>query len=365
MKVDITNPLRGRRDVLVAAVVFAFGAAIGVSYHTELWTFGEDGFSLTSLRLPYWDFTNLWAGSRMALDGHVDALFNVDAYRAAQRACSPRNLPNHEWSYPPSIILFGAPLALLPILPAYLVWTFGTIALLHLAIRPLRLPTVLHLATLASPAVFINALFGQNGALTAALLLGGLLAAPKRPILAGILFGLLTVKPHLGILIPFCLLASRNWRAIGSAVATSALLIAATGMAFGFDVWALFLSETRPLMTAIMEAPYPQDYQSNAITVFLVARSVGAALGTAYLIQAIAAVAAMAAVVWLLAAVNGDRRPAAPSSPRRSPSSPRPMATPTTRSRCAWPSPTCSRSSPSHRWRCWPSPGCIRCLRTG
>ena len=70
-------------------------------------------------------------------------------------------------------------------------------------------------------------------------------------------------------------------------------------MAFGFDVWALFLSETRPLMTAIMEAPYPQDYQSNAITVFLVARSVGAALGTAYLIQAIAAVAAMAAVVWL------------------------------------------------------------------
>ena len=80
----------------------------------------------------------------------------------------------------------------------------------------------------------INAFFGQNGAFTAALLVGGLLAAPKRPILAGVLFGLLTVKPQLGILIPFCLLASRNWRAFASAAVTTVTLVLLTGLAFGF-----------------------------------------------------------------------------------------------------------------------------------
>lgn len=290
---------KSRSDRRLAALVFVCGLAFGGYYHMGLWTIADDGFSEVSRRLPYWDFTNLWAGSRIALEGHVGILFDVDAYRAALRAMFSPDLPDQEWSYPPSIILFGAPFALLPILPAYLIWTFGTITLLHLAIRPLRLPPMLHIAALASPAVFTNALFGQNGALTAALLIGGLLAAPKRPILAGLLFGLLTVKPHLGILIPFCLIASRNWRAFASATVTSLLLAVGTGLAFGFEVWPLFVSETRALMTAIMEAPYPQHYHSNALTVFIMARSFGAGVDAAYVAQAAAAFVAIATAVWL------------------------------------------------------------------
>ncbi|MCX7302762.1 MAG: glycosyltransferase family 87 protein [Hyphomicrobiales bacterium] len=283
----------------MALFVFACGMAFGFHYHVGLWTTGADGFSEVSRRLPYWDFTNLWAGSRMAIEGHVGTLFDVDAYRAELRAMFTPNLADHEWSYPPSIILFGAPLAALPILPAYLLWTFGTIAMLHFAIRPLRLPMPLHLAALASPAVFINAMFGQNGALTAALLIGGLLAAPVRPILAGVLFGLLTVKPHLGILVPFCLIASQNWRAFLSAATTAVLLAVATGLAFGFGVWPSFLTETRALMTAIMEAPYPQLYHANALTVFVMARAAGAGLGLAYAVQAVATALAIAAAIWL------------------------------------------------------------------
>jgi hypothetical protein len=158
---------------------------------------------------------------------------------------------------------------------------------------------MLHLAALASPAVVLNAMFGQNGALTAALLIGGLLAAPRRPVLAGILFGLLSIKPHLGILVPFCLIASRNWRALASATVTVVALVLATGIAFGFGVWTLFFSETRPLMTAIMEAPYPQHYHSNALTVFIMARSAGAGLGAAYVCQAVATAAAITTAIWL------------------------------------------------------------------
>jgi len=292
-------PDKSREQQRFAAFVVLSSIAVGLFYHLHLWTFDDNGFSIMSDRLPYWDFTNLWAGSRMALDGHVRDLFDVEAYRANLRAMFSPLLPDQEWSYPPNIILIGAPLALLPIFPAYIVWTAGTVALLHVALRPMKLPPLVHAAAVLSPSVFMNGIFGQNGALTAALLIGGLLMAPKRPILAGILFGLLTIKPHLGILIPFCLLASWNWRAIAAASVTALLLAGATGFFLGFEVWPLFVERTGPLMTAIMEAPYPQPYHANAMTVFILARSVGAGTGLAYGAQAAATLAAIAIVVWL------------------------------------------------------------------
>jgi len=296
--VPVDQTARNRSDLRFAALVLCTGILVGLRYHLALWTFDEHGFSELSDRLPYWDFTNLWAGGRMALDGHVAWLFDVDTYRAALRRMFSPDLPNQEWSYPPSILIFGAPLALLPIFSAYLIWTFGTVFCLWLAVRQLKLDPLAEAAILVCPAVFINAIFGQNGALTTALLVGGLAVAPKRPILAGLLFGLLTVKPHLGILVPFCLLASGNWRAIAAAVLSSAALFFLTGVVLGFDVWRLFWTETRPLMTTILEAPYPQPYQSNAATMFFLARACGAELTTAYAMQAAAMIAAICAAIW-------------------------------------------------------------------
>ncbi|MBZ9769505.1 DUF2029 domain-containing protein [Mesorhizobium sp. CA6] len=283
----------------IVTVVSIIAAWMTWFYLSFLWTLDSRGFSALSHRLPYWDFTNLWAGSRMAIEGHVAVLFDVEAYRAALRAMFSPDLPNQEWSYPPNILLLGVPLATLPILSAYLIWTFGTVLCLWLAVRPLKLGAAVELAIVLSPAVIWNSLFGQNGALTAALLIGGLAVAPRRPLLAGILFGLLTIKPHLGILVPFCLLASGNWRAVLAAIGTSVVIALATGLFFGFDVWRLFLTETRPLMTAIMEAPYPQPYQYNAITVFFTARAFGAGVTSAYGVQAVATIASIAAAIWL------------------------------------------------------------------
>ncbi|MEO5756087.1 MAG: glycosyltransferase family 87 protein [Mesorhizobium sp.] len=294
------NPtVRNRSDLHFAALVLCTGILIGLGYHVTLWTFDEHGLSALSHGMPYWDFSNLWAGARMTLEGHVAFLFDVETYRATLRRMFLPDLPDQEWSYPPSILIFGAPLALLPIFSAYLVWTFGTVFSLWLAVRPLKLGRLAEVAIMLCPAMLINAAFGQNGALTTALLIGGLVAAPKRPLLAGLLFGLLTVKPHLGILVPFCLLASGNWRAILAAALSSAVLFVLTGTLFGFDVWRLFWTETRPLMTAILEAPYPQSYQSNAATMFFLARASGLGLTTAYAMQAVATIAAIAAAIWL------------------------------------------------------------------
>ncbi len=50
---------------------------------------------------------------------------------------------------------------------------------------------------------------------------GALLQLDKRPVLAGILFGLLAYKPQFGLLIPFVLAASGRWRTFAAAAQRS------------------------------------------------------------------------------------------------------------------------------------------------
>lgn len=290
---------RGRNELRFAILCVAAGLLIALRYEFELWTFDEKGFSVLSDRLPYWDFTNLWAGSVMAREGHVGWLFDLDAYRAGLRAMFSPFLPNQEWSYPPSILLLGLPLSLLPLPLAYALWTFGTIAALALALRPLRLPRLALFAILSSPAVVTSALFGQNGSLTAALLLGSLLVSTRAPVLSGLLAGLLTIKPHLGLLIPIVYLATGNWRAFVAAAATAVSLAAVTGLAFGMQVWTGFVTVTSPLMAMILEAPFPQLYHVNAMTFFILGRSMGLGVAASYAYQALFSVIAVGAVAWL------------------------------------------------------------------
>ena len=70
-------------------------------------------------------------------------------------------------------------------------------------------PDTLWLA-LALPPVLVNAITGQAGFLTAALFVGGMALLPKRPFAGGLLLGLLVVKPQLGLVLPFALLAGRR-----------------------------------------------------------------------------------------------------------------------------------------------------------
>ncbi|NKN39185.1 DUF2029 domain-containing protein [Agrobacterium sp. a22-2] len=287
-----------RSDVKFALFIIVAGLLIGIRYHYLLWQLSPDGLSPITKGTPYWDFSNLWAGSRMVLDGHLAYLFDVDAYRAELRRMFMPDMANQEWSYPPSILLIGAPLALLPIQAAFVLWTVLTAGLLFLAMRPLGVPTTYRLAVLLSPPVLVNAAFGQNGALTAALLIGGLALLPKRPVISGILIGILTIKPHLGILLPFALLASGSFRAFAAAAVTALAIAIITGLLFGFETWHLFAAKTMPLMSTIMEAPYPQPYHLNAVTNFIMVRSFGLGLGAAYAWQGIVTCAAIAATVW-------------------------------------------------------------------
>ena len=75
----------------------------------------------------------------------------------------------------------------------------------------------------------------------------------RAPIWAGVLFGLLTFKPQLGLLIPVALLAGCHWRAVASASATAVVLLGGSLIVLGAETWELYLSTTASYQRLIME----------------------------------------------------------------------------------------------------------------
>lgn len=248
------------------------------------------------------DFSGIWVAGREVLAGAPTRPFDHAAHAAAQAAAF--GLPDHflPWPYPPYALALAAALATLPYLVALALWQGGTLALYAAAVRlvargaPLRRGDVL-LVALAFPAVALNAMHGQNGFLSAALLGGGALLVPRRPLLAGVLLGLLAYKPQLALLWPLALLAGRPWRAGAAAAATMAAMTAATLWAWGAEPWRLFFANLPWMRGVILEGGGLESYK--LVSAFAAVRLVGGTVAASYALQAIVTAAAAASLAWI------------------------------------------------------------------
>jgi hypothetical protein len=154
----------------------------------------------------------------------------------------------------------------------------------------------------AFPAVVINIGHGQNGFLTAALIGGALVMLDRRPLVAGVLFGLLAYKPQFGLMIPLVLAVSGRWRCFVAAAATVALLALVTTAAFGPQIWHAFFESTRFTRLVALEQGNTGWYKIQSV--FSWARMWGASIPLAYALQGVlaAALAAALVAVWRSAA---------------------------------------------------------------
>jgi hypothetical protein len=132
--------------------------------------------------------------------------------------------------------------------------------------------------------------------LTAALFGAATLLIDDRPVLAGLLFGMLCYKPHLGLLIPVALAAGRRWRAFIAAVAAVLGLCALSAVLFGVDAWQIFLAAGAHAADTYEFGRIPF---SGMVSVFGAVRLVGGGLLTADAAQIAAAIAATTAMAWL------------------------------------------------------------------
>jgi hypothetical protein len=243
------------------------------------------------------DFVNVWAAGRLALDGAPAAVYDWAAQKQAEVAALGRDFSGEfAWLYPPTFLFVAALLASLPYLPAFAAWTVLTFAAYVVAVRAVVGSRAGVWLAFAFPAALANFLVGQNGFVTAALLAGALIAVERRPILAGCLFGLLTFKPHLGLLIPLALLAGARWRVFGSAAASSLLLALAAAAAFGWGSWESFI-HALPHAAQSTLTEGSADW-SKLQSVFGLVRCLGGSDALAWSLQG-AAAASCAAVVWL------------------------------------------------------------------
>jgi hypothetical protein len=243
------------------------------------------------------DFVNTWLGGQLALTGDPAPYFGPNAYNALLAEKFGPSYPWHIWSYPPHFLLFTWVWGLMPYMPAYVLYSlFGLI--LYLAVVTDGRPRADHLVLLIlAPAVTVNIWCGQTGFLIAALLIGGLTQLDRRPLLAGVLFGMLSIKPQLGLLLPLMLALTGRWRTIAAAAATIAVLVAAASLAFGPNVWIAYVNDAMPTQTAVIFKDF-EHYMVHMPTAFMNAKAARLPLSVAISAQALVSAAAVLAVAW-------------------------------------------------------------------
>ena len=242
----------------------------------------RNGFLLGS------DFISFWTTGRM-LHAGTD-IYDGGAHIAAQRAYYASDSGYTAFFYPPSFLPFCWPLGLTGYFPALAAWLTGTGTVWIMALRPwwreAKIGLPLWLLVLAFPAVPIVITHGQTAFLVAGLLGLGAWLVPQRPVLAGVLFGIATIKPQFGVLVPLALLLTREWKVIGTAAATALVLGSLAAVAVSTDVWMQWLTASGRAQSAMEAGAVPFGKMA---TPFSAARLLGVPVDMAYVLQVIVA----------------------------------------------------------------------------
>jgi hypothetical protein len=242
------------------------------------------------------DFDAFHVAGQLVWRGEIAKAYSYLSMEALERQLGHGDgfLP---WTYPPPFNLVVAPLGLLPLGLAYMLFTGGTLLMFLVVVRRIAgrdFPVVL-LAVF--PALAINISCGQNGFLTGALIgLSALMMGEARA-LAGLPLGAMIIKPHMAV--PFALLAlgRRFWGVIAVGALTVAVASAAATLAFGTGIWSAFLAGVEEAKTFLAVGQYPLY---RMISVYALAHSLGAPALAAMLAQVVVAGLALAFVAEML-----------------------------------------------------------------
>ncbi|WP_158284788.1 glycosyltransferase family 87 protein [Oricola cellulosilytica] len=237
------------------------------------------------------DYVSFWVAAREVLAGRPEVPYSMPLFAQAQNAVfGDGNF--YAFFYPPPYLAYLVPFGTLSYFPSLFLWlglTFATALWTLVRITGYRWEVIL--IALAFPVTFLTIAHGQNAFLSAALFGGALVLLPTRPIVAGILIGLLTFKPQLGLLIPLALISSTNWRAFATATVTTALATGSSVILFGVETFSAFLAQGSYAMETLREGHVAWE---KMVSVYAMMRVAGApdipAMAVQLLVSAIVAV---------------------------------------------------------------------------
>lgn len=198
------------------------------------------------------DYLSFWLAGRQALSGTPEVVYHLDSFSELQFQTSASDTV-FAFFYPPTFQLLQIPYAFFSAKIAHITFVATTSIFLWYVLRVILRNGLWAACLVVIPACLNNALHGQNAALTAALYALFLVSIErKKPVLAGIALGILTIKPQLGLLAPIALIASYNWRCFASASITSIFLAGASLLVLGSEVWISFVGQV-PIASNVMQ----------------------------------------------------------------------------------------------------------------
>ena len=268
-------------------IFLMLGAALTLFVLTKSWI---DPLVAGTERTAPNDFPAFWTAIRAAINLEAAALYDATSFRAT--AGSEGLL----WLYPPTFLLLLWPLGILPEATAQLVWLLLTLICGGLVAR-LVAPRdrLLQLGFVLGPAMMLTLHISQAGAFFACLMTAGLVFSRTRPILAGLLIALLTVKPQYGLFIPLFLVAAGHWRTVGTACVASIVLGLVSIAVYGIAPWqAMIEAMAGPTRAHLLELNHI-SLLSPAQAARFAGFSAGAAAGVQGLFLTLGGIAVIAA----------------------------------------------------------------------
>jgi hypothetical protein len=239
------------------------------------------------------DFFALLSFAKFPITNHAADIYDLSVLQEFQESLGSTPAIHLPFPYPPSFILLMTPFGLVGYYAAYGAWILGTFVFYFVVSWRREWPLSAAFTIIFAPATILTFVYGQTGFLTSALIVGGFRFAGSRPILSGVLFGLASIKPQLGILIPIALISARLWRSLAAAGGTVLVLVVASSAAFGWSIWPLWVLQL--LAHADWAATTKPQYMPTIVAnlTFL-----GLDLAVARRIQLAVAVA-VAGIIWV------------------------------------------------------------------
>ena len=244
--------------------------------------------------LAFSDFFAQWSFAWFARLNEPALIYDPDTLHSFQLTLEPALRQTFPFPYPPTYLLAIWPLGRMGYRTAYLAWDLATLALFLWAVFGTRARTVLLWFVLLAPVTLICLGQGQNGLLTSALIVGGMRMMGERPVLGGLLLGLATIKPQLGVLIPIALIGAGYWRTLAAACVTAVVLGIVSGLVLGWAMWPAWLGTLTGHVAFLdqgINAYLKPTIMANMVLL-------GVALPVAYAIQAGVASVVVVAVFW-------------------------------------------------------------------
>jgi len=232
------------------------------------------------------DFSQLWLGGRMLVAGRTAALYDPEVQKAVYRQADPQGRAPAVWTqrdqmigsffYPPMTAAVYSTLSWLPLTTAsvvngYLNIGFALLSAWFLshALTPCVSFRTAALAILVFPACFVALALGQNALASLAVILAAWhLCSRRRDLAAGLVLGLLVLKPNWLLAVAWIPLIHGRWRLSLGVMTTSATLVAGTAVMVGlqpFHRYLILLDD----MSILQELPaYNLALTYNGVSLF-------------------------------------------------------------------------------------------------